>query len=141
MRPPRTALFAALALIAGPALARSPLDGNWTNPKRSVTVRIAACGPVLCGRVVSANAKAKADAAAAGTTSLVGTELMSGLEPTGRNSWHGSVFVPDPGITSDADLELIAPGRLLVRGCALGGLMCREQVWTRVGSAASRAAR
>ncbi|RST29587.1 DUF2147 domain-containing protein [Sphingomonas ginkgonis] len=134
-------LVAGLGLAAAPAAARSPVEGNWSNPANSVTVRIAPCGGALCGRVVSASAGAKADAAAAGTERLVGTELMSGLEQTGDRSWHGEVFVPDRNIRSEADFTLTGPNRLLVRGCALGGFLCKEQNWTRAAAAPVRTTR
>lgn len=122
------------ALLASPALAASPIEGNWTNPHHSVTVRIAPCGSRLCGRVVSASSRAKADAAAGGTPRLVGAELMSGLEQTGAGSWHGDIFVPDANRRAEADLRLVDPRTLEIQGCALGGLLCKSQVWTRVAA-------
>lgn len=137
----KTLPLLALALLAGPAVAASPIEGNWTNPTHSVTVRIAACGGgALCGRVVSATAKARQDAAQGGTSNLVGTELMSGLVPNGEGSWHGTIFVPDVNRRADADVHLMNARTLQIEGCALGGLLCRSQVWTRA-SAPARSSR
>ena len=129
-------LVLALALpFAMPALAASPIEGSWTNPSGSVTVRIAPCGGgSLCGRVTGASPKARADAAAGGTERLIGTELMSDLEQTGDSSWHGTIFVPDANRSADADLELTGPRTLDIQGCALGGLICKSQQWTRVAA-------
>ncbi len=71
----------AAALLASPALAASPIEGRWTNPAGTVTVRIAPCGASLCGRVIGATPEAMAKAAAAGTPRLIGTVLMSRLVP------------------------------------------------------------
>ena len=89
-------LLAALAsLAATPAAAAPGLAGSWTNPARSIIVKIGPCGGTLCGRVVSASAKARADAADAGTSPLVGVELISAIEPTGPGRWRADIFVPD----------------------------------------------
>ena len=128
-------LLTAAALVSAPALAASPLEGSWTNPKHSVTVRIAPCGDgLLCGRVTSASGQARAAAADGGTPRLIGTELLSGLEQNGEGSWHGEVFVPDIGRRAEADIHLLDRTHMEVQGCAVAGFMCKSQVWTRVAS-------
>jgi uncharacterized protein (DUF2147 family) len=122
----------AAALFASPAFAASPIEGQWTNPARTVTVRIAPCGASLCGRVVSASPDAKAKAAAAGTPRLIGTELMSSLVPAGRGVWRGTFFVADRNVRAPGELRLLGPRALEIEGCAMGGLMCKTQQWTRV---------
>ncbi|MFN2472833.1 MAG: DUF2147 domain-containing protein [Sphingomicrobium sp.] len=123
-----------LLLVTSPAVASSSIEGSWSNPQGSVTVRIAPCGGSLCGRVTSASAKAREDASAGGTPNLIGAELMSGLEPTGPGSWHGTIFVPDVNRRAEADLHLLGPRTLEIEGCALGGLLCKSQTWNRVAA-------
>ncbi len=134
----KRALFFALVASAGAAQAASPLEGNWRNPRGSVTVHIGACGPTLCGRVIAASARAREDAAQAGTERLVGAELMSGLEPIGEGAWRGDIFVPDRNVHAEGELHLTGPRTLDVQGCAMGGLICKTQTWTRVASPARR---
>ncbi len=122
----------AAALFAGPASAASPIEGRWTNPARSVTVQIAPCGASLCGRVISATPEARAKAAAAGTTRLIGTELMSRLAPVGGGVWRGEFFVADRNVRAPGELRLLGPRALEIEGCAMGGLVCKTQNWTRV---------
>ena len=130
----------AAALFAGPAFAASPIEGQWTNPARSVTVRIAPCGRAsLCGRVINASPDAKAKAAAGGTPRLIGTELMSRLVPVGEGAWRGDFFVPNRNIRAPGELHLLGPRTLEIEGCAVPGLLCKTQQWTRV--AARRKAR
>lgn len=123
---------AAMALVPAPALAANPLVGLWTNPKRNVTVRIAPCGPQLCGKVVRATDQAKAKAADHGTEQLVGSTMLRSLSPAGGNRWKGQVFVPKFGRYVGGSLSLPAPNRLNVQGCVLG-IACKSQTWTRVG--------
>lgn len=136
------ALLLAAVLLATPAFAASPIEGSWTNPKHSVTVRIGPCGGgVLCGRVIAASGQARAAAADGGTPNLIGTELLSGLEQTEEGSWHGEVFVADIGRRAEADIHLIDRAHMEVQGCAVAGLMCKSQIWTRVASPTARARR
>ena len=130
----KSTLAAAVLLAAAPvgAAAPSPLEGVWTNPKRSVTVRIAPCGQQLCGRVIAASAKARTDAARGGTRSLVGTTILSGLSPAGANKWRGRVFMPKANRRAAANLSLTARNRLNVEGCVLS-MLCKSQTWSRVG--------
>lgn len=131
--------YLAAVLVASPAIAASPLEGNWTNPAGSVTVRIAPCGRgVLCGRVVRASASAIDKAAAAGTR-LIGAELMSDLEPIGQGAWHGSFFVPDRNVRADGEVHLLNARTLEVEGCAMAGLLCKSQQWSRVSGPAPQA--
>lgn len=107
------------------------LPGRWINPSGSVTIRIAPCGPALCGTVTSASPKAKDDAARAGTPQLVGTKLLTDLASDGDGRWTGQLFVPDIPIRTDATVEQEGARRIKVSGCAAGGLLCKSQVWTR----------
>lgn len=128
-----TFLFA-LLLLAAPASA-DPLAGTWRNAGDSVRIRVASCrgAPGLCGTVISASAKAKADAAAGGTDRLVGTPLFRGFEDNGDGSYAGTVFVPDLGTEVDGTLRLAGRDTLVAEGCLFAGFGCREQRWTRVG--------
>ena len=75
----------ALELVASPAIAGPTITGDWTNPTRSVTVRIAACGGgTLCGRVVRASGEAKAKVA------LVDGTTESSLTRNGDDVWAWS---------------------------------------------------
>lgn len=125
-------LAAGLAAVPASAAAQSPLEGTWTNPKGSVTVRIAPCGQQLCGRVVNASAKAKRDAAEGGTRSLVGTTILSGISPAGANKWRGRAFMPKVNRHATANLSLHGRDRMHVQGC-LVGVLCKTQTWSRVG--------
>lgn len=122
-------------LVAAPAGAASPIEGQWINPSRSLTVRVAPCdNGRLCGRVIRASSSAKAKAAAAGTPRLIGTELMRGLEPTGDGTWRGTFFVPDRNVRAEGNLRLLNARTIELQGCAMGGLLCKSQRWSRIGA-------
>lgn len=121
----------AMPVAASATAAPSPI-GIWRNGGDSVRIRIARCGAALCGTVVRASAKARADAARGGTARLVGTRLLRDFRARDARRWEGEVFVPDIGVTFSGTLALDGPDRLVGRGCVLGRLGCREQAWRRV---------
>jgi uncharacterized protein (DUF2147 family) len=107
--------------------------GTWQNPSGSDRIRAERCGNLVCGTIVFANAKAKADAERGGTDPLIGTQLFEEFAARGPNQWRGHVFVPDMNrrVTGTATLE--SKDRIRVEGCA-AKVICRNQVWTRVAS-------
>lgn len=123
----------AAGLIAAPAGARAPLEGHWQNPKGSVVVRVAQCGDSYCGTVIDASAKAKATARKGGTARLIGTRILSDVRPTGEGTWKGRAFDPKRNIRAPATIRLLGPSTLSIKGCVVGGFICKEQRWTRVG--------
>jgi uncharacterized protein (DUF2147 family) len=124
----------AVALLGLPAVAfAAPLEGRWANPKRSVIVQVAQCGNAYCGTVIRASDKAKANARKGGTQNLIGTRILSGLKPAGNNRYKGKVFVPKRNIFASATVRQVGSNVMEVEGCVIGGLLCDEQRWTRVG--------
>ncbi|QMW22280.1 DUF2147 domain-containing protein [Sandaracinobacteroides saxicola] len=129
----RTLILATL-IVATPATAQKPANwfGTWANPSKSVQMQSKPCGKDICGVVVYANEKAKADAAKGGTPNLIGMNLLSGFQRTGPTSWSGKVFVPDINRTVSGTVELTSPRTIEVKGCILGNIACKAQIWTRV---------
>ena len=126
------AFLAAIALAATPANAGAPIEGNWTNPSENVVVRIAPCGPALCGHAISASARAKGKAMNSGFGNILGAPLMKGMMPAGAAKWKGTVFVPDRNIHAPGTIQMINANRIKVSGC-VWGFLCKTQVWKRVG--------
>ncbi|MEY2882359.1 MAG: hypothetical protein RL490_83, partial [Pseudomonadota bacterium] len=95
----RIAIGLAVALAgATPALAGQ--YGVFRNPSGSVHVKLADCGQQLCGTIVKASSKARADAAKAGQTRLIGLQLFRNLTPVTTEKgaprrWEGEVYIPD----------------------------------------------
>ena len=131
MRRMVTMAAAALAMLPMAAHAAPP-KGVWTNPKKSVRVVFQRCGEAMCGKVVWASPKAKADAAAAGGGPLVGAMLFRDFVEEERGLWSGSVLIPDRGQSVSGTIEQIDANTLVGEGCLFAGLGCKSQTWTRV---------
>jgi uncharacterized protein (DUF2147 family) len=108
-----------------------PVVGVWHNPKNSVAVRTGACGDKLCGWVVRANDQAQADARDGGTPKLIGTALLREYRPSGRRKWSGQIYVPDMGRTFGSTITLVDSNTIDVKGCLIGGFLCKTQTWRR----------
>ena len=126
-------LGAALAAMPTAALAKAPLEGRWKNPKGSVVVQVGPCGGGYCGTVVQANAKAKRTAAKGGTPNLIGTRIMTDMRPVKDGMYKGHAFDPKRNLRAPATIRVVGPSTLSIKGCLVGGLICKEQRWTRIG--------
>jgi uncharacterized protein (DUF2147 family) len=116
---------AALALSSTAASAQA-LEGKWTNPKRNVIVNVARCGDAYCGTVSWASAKNREK----GTEP--GTRVLSDLRPRGGGVYKGRAYEPKRNITGSATVRQVGPNTMVVKGCAVVGLICKEQRGTRI---------
>ena len=125
--------FALLALsVPVLASAQSQIEGRWRSAKGNLVVRVEPCGRGWCGTVVNASEKAKAGARKGGTDQLIGTRILTGVRPAGEATYRGQAFDPKRNIRVPATIRVLGPSTLLVKGCVIGGLLCKEQRWTRV---------
>lgn len=125
----RTLTKAALGLLAlaAPAMASSEtLEGRWANPHHSVIVNVTRCGEAYCGVVSWANARNREKGVAPGT------RVLSDLKAQGGGVYKGKAYEPKRGIGGSATVTQEGPNVMVVKGCAIAGLICKAQRWTRV---------
>jgi uncharacterized protein (DUF2147 family) len=129
------AIAAAAAVSAGAAAAQpAPADtfGVWRNPKDNVRIEIRPCGDGACGTVIWATPRVQAKAREAGTPNMIGLQIFRELELDRNGVWRGKVFVPDLGRTFSGSAQPMDNSRLRAKGCIIGGVLCKSQVWTKV---------
>ena len=129
-------IAALLGLTAAQAPTRQPIEGYWKNPIGSAIIAIAPCGSALCAKVVWASERGKREVAK-NTSNVVGTTVLTGLRYT-RGHWAGSLYVPDDNIHVSAKLQPLGERQLKLTGCAIAGLFCRSQIWTRTDEPLAR---
>ena len=127
------ALAAMLRAVPSAALTKAPIEGRWVNPKGSVTVQVAPCGPAFCATVIAASAKAKATARKGGTPNLIGTQVMSDFRARGDGTYRGRAFDPKRNLRAPATIRMLGDSTLVVKGCLISGIICKEQRWKKVG--------
>jgi uncharacterized protein (DUF2147 family) len=101
-----------------PQAANSPL-GVWLTEEKEGRVRIEQCGANLCGYSVDKK------------TSQNREQVLINMKP-GKDKWSGRIFDPNSGSTYDSTIALKGSNTLRVQGCAMGGMFCGGQTWTRV---------
>ncbi|WP_439571812.1 DUF2147 domain-containing protein [Sphingomonas sp.] len=130
--------------VAGLAMLAAPLGGanaagngmaqlvssEWRNPSNSVHIRITPCGDRVCGTVIWASEKAKADARKGGTDKLVGANLFREFRQVAPGQYKGRVFVPDMNRTFSGQMR-IEGNAMIGKGCVLG-FICKSQTWRRI---------
>jgi uncharacterized protein (DUF2147 family) len=131
--------------VAGLAMLAAPLGGataagngatqlvssEWRNPSNSVHIRITPCGDDrMCGTVIWASDKAKADARRGGTDKLVGANLFREFRQVAPGQYKGRVFVPDMNRTFSGQMR-VEGNAMIGKGCVLG-FICKSQTWTRI---------
>ena len=140
----RQSLAIAVLLFAGcgGALAADP-SGNWLTQGGNSRVRIADCGGALCGTIVwlkepndPDTGKPKTDKnnsdSAKRSRPLMGVQIVLGMKPNGTDKWAGQVYNAEDGKTYSGNLTYSGGSSLQLQGCALGGLVCKGQTWTKV---------
>jgi uncharacterized protein (DUF2147 family) len=118
-----TAAAAALTLVAATSAFAAEPFGTWTRPSTGTQVSFYDCGGKLCGKVVGVKDQTKKD--------TVGKVIMTGAAKSGDNTWKGDLLNLEDGKTYSGVVTLEGPKALNLKGCALGGLVCKGETWTR----------
>ena len=54
------------------------------------------------------------------------------MKPVGDGIFKGQAFDPKRNIRAPATVRLVGSSTLVVRGCLISGILCKEQRWTRI---------
>jgi len=131
-----------LALVAiAPALAADPF-GMWLTEDKKGKVHIVNCGGALCGNLVWIQEpldpdtnKPKLDKhnvdASKQERPLLGIPIVLNMKPSGANKWEGQVYNAEDGNTYSGSFTMSGANSAQLKGCVLGGLICKAQTWTR----------
>jgi uncharacterized protein (DUF2147 family) len=134
---------AALFMLAGlqSARAEEPV-GNWLTDGGKSRIKIADCGGALCGTIAwlkepndpdTGKPKTDKNNSDAGKRNrpLIGVQIVLGMKPAGEGKWAGQVYNAEDGKTYSGNLTFTGGNSLQLQGCALGGLVCKGQTWTK----------
>jgi uncharacterized protein (DUF2147 family) len=116
--------FGALLLVTGATAAQAAdATGSWVRPSTGTIIKTYNCGDKLCAKITGVKDKAK--------QGTVGTVIVSGADKTGDGTWKGDLLNTEDGQTYNGMITL-SGGGLTLKGCVLGGIVCKGETWTRV---------
>jgi uncharacterized protein (DUF2147 family) len=135
-----SAIALTLILIA-PSRAADPL-GTWLTGDKKGKIRIVSCGAAICGNLIwlaepidpethlpkvdknNSNASLK-------TRPLLGIPIVLNMAPAGGDKWEGQVYNAEDGGTYTGSFTMSGANAAELKGCVMGGLICKGQTWTR----------
>jgi uncharacterized protein (DUF2147 family) len=106
--------------VAAPApvqTASTPV-GVWMSEKKEGKIRVEDCGGNLCGYAIE-------------KSGAKGAKVLINMKPRG-DKWVGRIHDTRSGGTYDSTIALRGNDKLKVQGCAMGGMFCGGETWTRI---------
>ena len=133
------ATLAALSILASAPAHALDASGVWMTEDGESKIKIAPCGPKLCGTLVwlsapnDANGQPLKDAKNADARlrgrPMIGVQLLLGLTQEGER-WTGKIYNPEDGKTYDGSFGLTADGKAEIKGC-VAAIFCQSDVLVR----------
>lgn len=114
MRGKLSAVVLGMVLLAGTAYA-DPIEGNWKTEAGS-TAAIASCAGGFCITLKTGEHAGK---------------RIGKMQANGANKYSGEITDPANDKTYSGKAT-VAGSSLNMKGCVLGGLICRGQTWTKM---------
>lgn len=121
------------------------IAGTWLTKGGKSQVRFDNCGNgAVCGRIVwlkepndPETGKPKTDKfnadASKRSRPIIGVTVALDLKPSGTaNQWAGQLYNPQDGKTYNGTATVEAPNAITLQACALFGVICQSEPWTRV---------
>jgi hypothetical protein len=94
--------------------------GLWLTAEKEGKVRIEQCGANLCGYSVDAKSNQNSE------------QVLINMKPGNNAKWSGRILDPDTGSTYDSTIALQGSDTLRIQGCAMSGMFCGGQTWSRL---------
>ena len=132
-----TSLFASTTSVRAQSLV-----GTWLTQDGSSRVQFRSCAQNQCGYIVwlrepvdPETGKARQDKFNSNESlksrPLVGLLMITDIAATTAGAWEATLYNPRDGNSYKGQLTDLGGGRLQLKGCALLGLICKTEVWTR----------
>ena len=134
-----------LAAMSATAAAADP-RGVWLTADKDAALTISTCGAQLCGRIIWLESASDRSGSrrldqnnpdpTKRTQRICGLVVISGLEPTGPNTWAGYVYNPQDGKTYRGTITVLSDKALKLRAYIGLPIFGKSQTWTRVDRSA-----
>ena len=133
--------IALAVILIAPARAADPL-GTWLTGDKKGKVHIVNCGGAICGTLSwlaepndpdTKQPKTDKNNTDAGKKSrpLLGIPIVLNMKPAGGEKWEGQVYNAEDGGTYTGSFTMTGANSAELKGCVMGGIICKGQTWTR----------
>jgi uncharacterized protein (DUF2147 family) len=132
-------LIVAALMMGGGSATAQPVDapdptGEWLVAERVARIQIVNCEGRMWGVVsweMQPGTDAKNPDPALRTRPTLGMPVLLGMSQSKADQWDGEIYNSENGKTYSANISLLDPDTLRVRGCILG-FLCGGEDWSRV---------
>jgi uncharacterized protein (DUF2147 family) len=138
--------FVALTTPLSTAVAAAP-QGVWLTEDKDAALTITTCGPELCGRIIWLESATDPSGSlrldknnpdpAKQTRRICGLVVITGLKPSGPDTWEGNVYNPEDGKTYSGSVTVLSDNALKLRAYIGLSIFGRSQTWMRVNNQAA----
>jgi len=131
----------ALGLSLAPHAYAGDPTGIWLTQQGDARVRVSRCGSGMCGAIIGLRDPIDEETGrpptdkhnpdpARRSRSLIGVQLILGMQPAGPDKWSGRIYNADDGKVYAGSIQLTGPASLKIQGCV--AVFCGSETWTRV---------
>lgn len=128
-------LLAVFAIVLSPAAKAASPEGLWLVEDQTGRIKIQKCGGQMWGFVgwqkAPKNDTENPNPARHGKP-LVGTPILIGMKPVGEDRYEGDIYNPRNGKVYKSKMVVLPSGKLQIKGCVLGGLICGGEDWVKL---------
>lgn len=128
-------LIAVFAVVLSPSARAAGPEGLWLVEDQTGRIKIQKCGSQIWG-VIAWQKIPKNDTEnpnpARHSKPLVGTAILIGMKPVVGDRYEGDIYNPRNGKIYNSKMAVLPSGRLQIKGCVLGGLICGGEDWARL---------
>jgi uncharacterized protein (DUF2147 family) len=126
----------AVFAIAIPATAKAAggPEGLWLVEDQTGRIKIQKCGSQMWGMIAWQKTPKNDENnpnPAMQSKPLVGTAILIGMKQVG-DRWEGDIYNPRNGKVYDSKMAMLPSGKLSIKGCVLGGLICGGEDWVKL---------
>ncbi len=121
--------FGAMALAS--TVQAASVDGVWRTPA-GWKVKMYKCGGSYCGKVIGGTKKLDSHNPnkALRSRKMVGVRMIWGMKGS-NGKYTGKLYNPNDGKVYTGKIKVNSARNMSLSGCALAGLICKSQTWTR----------
>ena len=128
-------LIAVFAIVLSPSARAASPEGLWLVEDQPGRIKFQKCGSQMWGFIGWQNTPSNDtnnSNPARHSKPLVGSAILIGMKPVGGDRYEGDIYNPRNGKVYTSKMVVLPSGKLQIKGCVLGGLICGGEDWVKL---------